>query len=91
MSGMPVIQSRQEMLSRQNKRLFSVSLEPEATEGNGNLAYVYGRFSCLIDRAGTAIQSRFLMVWRKEADGVWRISKEFLNSDEAQGKSAITN
>lgn len=91
MSGMPVIQSRQEMLSRQNKRLFSVSLEPEATEGSGNLAYVYGRFSCRIDRAGTAIQSRFLMVWRKEADGVWRISKEFLNSDEAQGKSAITN
>jgi ketosteroid isomerase-like protein len=28
------------------------------------------------------------MVWRKEADGVWRIAKEFLNTDEAPSKSA---
>lgn len=87
MSGAPVIQGRQEMLSRPNRQLFSVSLNPEATEGHGNLAYVYGHFSCFVGRTatsiGTPIDLRFLMVWRKEADGVWRIAKEFLNTDEA--------
>jgi ketosteroid isomerase-like protein len=90
MSGVPVIQGRQEMLSRPNTQLFSVSLKPEATEGHGNLAYVYGHFSCFIGRtagsAGTPIDRRFLMVWRKEADGIWRIAKEFLNPDEAAQK-----
>jgi ketosteroid isomerase-like protein len=95
MSGAPVIQGRQEMLSRPNTQMFSVSLKPEATEGHGNLAYVYGRFSCFIGRtassAGTPVDLRFLMVWRKEADGIWRIAKEFLNPDEAQRKPATTN
>ena len=25
---------------------------------------------------------RFLIVWRKEGDGVWRIAREFLDADE---------
>jgi ketosteroid isomerase-like protein len=92
MSGVPVIQGRQEMLSRTKTQLFSVSLKPYATEGHGNLAYAYGLFSCFIGRTatsvGTPIDLRFLTVWRKEADGVWRIAKEFLNTDEAPSKSA---
>ena len=86
MASAPAVEGRQEMLRRAKTQLFSVSLQPLATEGHGNLAYVYGRFSCFVGRTavsvGAPIHLRFLIVWRKESDGVWRIAKEFLNPDE---------
>jgi len=86
-SGVPVVQGRQEMLNRTKTQLFDVLLEPHITEGHGNLACVYGRFSCLVGRTpaspGTSVALRFLIVWRKEADGVWRIAREFLNGEDS--------
>jgi ketosteroid isomerase-like protein len=86
MSGAPAVHGRDEMMRRPKRRLFSVSLSPMETEGHGRLACVYGRFAAVVDRTdssdGRPIAMRFLIVWRKEADGVWRIAKEFLNTEE---------
>ena len=70
-------------MRRQAKtRLHSVSSIPLKTEGNDRLASVYARFSCGVGKSdtdeGQIVALRILMVWRKEDDGVWRISREFL-------------
>jgi ketosteroid isomerase-like protein len=86
MSGAPAVRGRDEMMRRTKRRLFSVSLSPLETEGQGRLACVYGRFAGVVDRTDTSegkpIAMRFLIVWRKDTDGVWRIAKEFLNAEE---------
>lgn len=86
MAGAPAVHGRDEMMQRPKRRLFSVSIAPVATEGHGRLACVYGRFAAVVDRTesseGRPIAMRFLIVWRKEADGGWRIAKEFLNTEE---------
>jgi ketosteroid isomerase-like protein len=33
------------------------------------------------ERGEPACRMRFLMVWRKESDGVWRIAREVLSPD----------
>jgi ketosteroid isomerase-like protein len=88
MSGAPAVHGRDEMTRRTKTQLFSVSLTPYSTEGHGRLACVYGLFTGVIGRTayseGQAVAMRFLILWRKESDGVWRIAKEFLNTDVAQ-------
>ena len=85
MSGAPAVHGRDEMNRRTKTQLFSVALTPYETEGQGRLACVYGFFTCVVGRTassdGQPIAMRFLIVWRKESDGVWRIAKEFLNTD----------
>ena len=48
-------------------------------------AAAYGLFSCVIARTVSGIKepiaTRFLVFWRKESGGVWRIVREFLNAD----------
>ena len=61
------------------KPLSSVVITPFRTEGVANLAYVYGGASWVNGRppdAGTTTNVRLVMVWRKEADGQWRIAQE---------------
>jgi ketosteroid isomerase-like protein len=87
MSGAPTVQGRKEMSRRPKTRLFDVSLTPHSTEGYGPIACVYGDFACVVGRTtsseGQPLTMRFLIAWRKEPDGVWRIFREFLNTDVA--------
>jgi ketosteroid isomerase-like protein len=82
MPGEPPIEGREQMRRRTKTRLYSVSLIPLTTEGNDRMASVYARFSCVVGKSETSegqiVALRILMVWRKEDDGVWRISREFL-------------
>jgi ketosteroid isomerase-like protein len=85
MPGEPPIEGREQMRRRTKTRLYSVSFTPLTTEGNERLASVYALFRCVVDKSesseGRSVALRILMVWRKEDDGVWRISREFLIPD----------
>ena len=88
MDGVPPVHGRDELLKRKKTRLFDVSLVPHSTEGNEKIACVYGVFTGFVGRTesskGQKISMRFLILWRKESDGVWRIAKEFLTTDAVE-------
>jgi ketosteroid isomerase-like protein len=53
-------------------------------EGQGNLAYERGTYSMTVAHVGAAStedQGKYLTIWRKEADGSWKISRAMFNSD----------
>ena len=82
----PAIQGRNALLqfAKSMNPLSSVVITPIRTEGYGKLAYVYGRASWINGRppsAGQPSNVRLVIVWRKEADGKWRIAQELLNAD----------
>ncbi len=84
--GAPAIQGRNALLqfAKSMNPLSSVVIAPIRTEGYGTLAYVYGRASWINGRppsAGQPSNVRLVIVWRKEADGKWRIAQELLNAD----------
>ena len=68
-------------LARSMKPMSSVTVMPTRTEGCGNLAYMYGRGSWVNGRppeTGATSQVHFVIVWRKESDGQWRVAQEAL-------------
>ena len=81
MPGAPLLQGRAEMLRRLERGtlLRSVTITPSIIEARDDLAYAYGLFTCVQDERPVTL--RFLMVLRKEADGAWRIAREFLAAE----------
>lgn len=82
--GAPAVQGRDALLQMAEamQPLSSVSLVRERSEGSGSLAYTYGEGRWVNGRpphAGTTTHVRVVLVWRKEADGVWRITQALLN------------
>jgi uncharacterized protein (TIGR02246 family) len=89
--GAPAVQGRAALLqmAKAMKPLSSVSIQPIRTEGSGRLATVYGHGSWVSGRpseAGSVSKVRLIIVWRKEADGQWRVAQELLHADPAAGK-----
>ena len=90
-SGAPPVRGRPALLemARAMKPLSSVVINPDHTEGHGKLAYVYGSGSWVNGRppnVGDTTRVRFVMIWRKEAGGRWRIAHEvFVPDDEKVG------
>ena len=86
--GAPAVQGREALLqmTKAMKPLSSVSIKALRTEGNGNLAYVYGEASWVNGRSpneGSTTNLRLVIVWRKEVDGQWRVAQEILNAPPA--------
>lgn len=86
--GVPAVQGRAALLqmAKAMKPLSSVSIKALRTDGSGNLAYVYGQASWVSGRppnAGPVTNVRLIIVWRKEADGQWRVAQELLNAEPA--------
>jgi uncharacterized protein (TIGR02246 family) len=86
--GAPAVEGRAALLqmAKAMKPLSSVSLQPIRTEGSANLATVYAHGSWVSGRpaeGGAASRVRLIIVWRKEADGQWRIAQELLNAQPA--------
>ena len=53
-------------------------------EGQGNLAYDRGTYSMTVTHVGAAAtedHGKYLTIWRKQADGSWKISRAMYNSD----------
>jgi ketosteroid isomerase-like protein len=80
-----LIEGRRAMLERleSGTALRSVTITPQTIERRNDLAYAYGRFTCV--DAGNAVAMRFLMALRRELDGKWRIAKEFLADESSSG------
>jgi len=89
--GAPAVQGRNQLLqmARAMKPLSAVSIKPLKTEVSGNIATVYCIGSWTNGRApglGSVSTLRALIVWRKEADGQWRVAQELLNAGPAKGE-----
>ena len=72
-------------LARSMQPMSSVTLSPIRTEGHGNVAYLYGRGSWVNGRpphTGSTSRVHLVIVWRKEADGQWRVAQEALVPDK---------
>jgi uncharacterized protein (TIGR02246 family) len=86
--GAPAVQGRDALIrmSKAMKPLSSVKLTDLKTDGSGKLAAVYGR-GTWVNGAGTPTETasnvRLIIVWRKEADGRWRIAQELLHPEPA--------
>ena len=61
--------------------LTEVSIRPLRTEGRGGLATVWAEASWVSwsdDSTPTNVQVRGMILWRREADGVWRVAMEHI-------------
>lgn len=85
--GSPAVEGRDALLelARQMTPLSSARIVAQSTDGDGDLAAVLGHASWVAGPKGSTgptTRVRFLIVWRREADGRWRILRELLNADE---------
>jgi ketosteroid isomerase-like protein len=75
-------------LARSMKPIASATISSDHIEGSGNLAYSYGTATWTSGRSPDATSTthvRQILVWRREADGVWRIALEaFLPLEEGK-------
>ena len=86
--GRPAVQGQEALLemAKAMTPLSSVSITAFRTEGCENLAYTYGDATWVTGRppnAGATTNVRFVIIWRKEADGQWRVALELLNQAPA--------
>lgn len=83
--GMPAIEGRDALLSAAPSVVISsMEIVADSTIGAGDFAATQGRGSWVNGPKGSdgpRVRRRFLMVWRRDADGRWRIARELLNED----------
>ena len=83
--GMPAIEGRDALLSvAPSVVISSMEIVADSTLGVGDFAATHGRGSWVSGPKGSdapQVRRRFLMVWRRDADGRWRIARELLNED----------
>jgi ketosteroid isomerase-like protein len=64
--------------------LTAFALHSEEMAGAGDLAYSRGRYTMTLSPPGAAAihdQGKFLVVYRRQADGSWKVSHDIFNSD----------
>jgi uncharacterized protein (TIGR02246 family) len=83
--GVPTIEGRAAFLAAgEQTAISSMEIVAESTIGAGDFAATTGRATWISgprDSAAPTRRRRFLMVWRREPDGRWRIARELLNED----------
>ena len=83
--GAPAIEGRATLLEvAPHISISSMQIEVQSTLGAGDLAATYGHVTWVSGPKGSdapTVQRRFLMVWRRDLDGAWRIAREMLNED----------
>jgi uncharacterized protein (TIGR02246 family) len=86
----PALQGRQQIQKwmSDNPPISDFRIEPVDIDGRGDLAYVRGNYSLtMTPPGGVAVHDRgkFVEIWRKQADGSWKIRWDIFNSDLAPG------
>lgn len=85
MNGGPPVRGHAELLARQGVLpLNDAVIRPESILGVAGMASVFGHFSCAIDdpdQGRIDVACHFMLVLRKEGDGVWRVARECLMDD----------
>jgi uncharacterized protein (TIGR02246 family) len=83
--GMPAIEGRSALADAARELTIpSMEIVADSTLGAGDFAATLGRASWVTGPKGSEAprqRRRFLMVWRREPDGRWRIARELLNED----------
>ena len=83
--GTPAIEGRDALLSAAPLvAISSMEIVADSTIGAGDFAATQGRANWVRGPKGSdgpLVRRRFLMVWRHDADGRWRIARELLNED----------
>jgi ketosteroid isomerase-like protein len=83
--GLPTIEGRAALLAAAGETaISSMEIVAESTIGAADFAATLGRASWVNgpkDSGAPRRHRRFLMVWRREAGGLWRIARELLNDD----------
>ena len=83
--GMPAIEGRNGFLDAARElTISSMEIAVDSTLGAGDFAATLGRARWVSGPKGSDApmqRRRFLMVWRREPDGRWRIARELLNED----------
>jgi len=87
----PAVQGRQQIQKwmSDNPPLSDFKIEPVDIDGRGDLAYVRGNYALtMTPPSGAAVHDRgkFIEIWRKQADGSWKIRWDIFNSDLEPGK-----
>ena len=83
--GAPAIEGRSSLLDAARAiTISSMEIAADSTLGSGDFAATVGRATWVSGPKGsdaTVQRRRFLMVWRRDPDGRWRIARELLNDD----------
>jgi len=83
--GSPAIEGRAAMLAvAPHLKMSSLEIVADSTIGAADFASTTGRATWVSGRKDSGaprIRRLFLMVWRRDADGRWRIARELLNED----------
>lgn len=83
--GVPAIEGRSGLLDAAPQiSISSMEIAADSTLGTGDFAATLGRATWVSGPKGSdapRVRRRFLMVWRRELDGAWRIAREMLNED----------
>ena len=83
--GMPAVEGRDALLDLAPAVIISsMEIVADSTIGAGDFAATQGHVNWVSGPKGTDapwVRRRFLMVWRRDADGRWRIARELLNED----------
>lgn len=83
--GFPTIEGRAAFLAAAAQTaISSMEIAAESTIGAGDFAATTGHATWVSgprDSGAPATRRRFLMVWRREPDGRWRIARELLNEE----------
>jgi len=83
--GTPAIEGRAALLAAApHVAISSMEIVADSTIGAGDFAATTGRATWVSgkrDSGAPTIRRRFLMVWRRDPDGRWRIARELLNED----------
>lgn len=83
--GMPALEGRNALLSAAPSVVISsMEIVADSVLGAGDFAATQGRANWVRGPRGSdapQVRRRFLMVWRRDPDGRWRVARELLNED----------
>jgi len=71
---------------KESPALKEASTEYDEIEGIGELAYARGTFAVIVqvnDTTELPVNGKFMEVWKKQADGSWKLSRDIWNSNQA--------
>ena len=82
--GVPALEGRRALLdAAPHVSISLMEIIADSTLGMGEFAATLGRVTWMSPNGPEPhrVRRRFLMVWRREPDGRWRIAREMLNDD----------
>jgi len=74
-----------ELFHRWFKPGLKIRWTPDRVEASGELGFSSGSYEMSFEESGTTISDRgkYVIVWKKQADGSWKVVRDISNSDLA--------